>query len=235
MIKLVYCLHRIPALTAWEFQQHWRDHHYQYGARMTGIRRYIQYHRVLETSLGERGDEDVYDGIMNSWWDSLESMKAVFAESPEMADALSDEPYFIDHRRSTAFATEEIVVAEPRAPAPFVLFECRRRRDGTDQPNFRSKVIGLSTPPSREICGLLRNIRLDTDDATITEMDNLTAETTEQPWDAVTAIYFHSTAHARAYLASPAYEERMQSERHLFSEGGVELLTRRHVFVNTVR
>jgi hypothetical protein len=48
MIKLVYCLRRIAELTPQNFQDHWLNHHYQYGARMGGIRRYIQYHRVLD-------------------------------------------------------------------------------------------------------------------------------------------------------------------------------------------
>ena len=49
MIKLTYCLHRLPTLSREEFQQYWRGTHAPLVAaarEALGIRRYIQQHTV---------------------------------------------------------------------------------------------------------------------------------------------------------------------------------------------
>ena len=55
MIKLVYCLRRLPELSREEFQRYWRENHgplVRERADALGIRRYIQVH-TLESPLNE--------------------------------------------------------------------------------------------------------------------------------------------------------------------------------------
>ncbi len=71
MIKLVYCLRRLPDLSRQEFQRYWWETHGPLvleRAAALGIRRYVQVH-TLDTPLNEalrasRGSaEEAFDGV----------------------------------------------------------------------------------------------------------------------------------------------------------------------------
>lgn len=109
MIKLTFCLVRLPHLSREEFQAYWFDHHGPLVASVKDalrIRRYVQTHslpaEVSEPLRGARGGPEGYDGVAQLWWDSFESMAP-----PGDADAakasrmlLEDERKFIDLARS---------------------------------------------------------------------------------------------------------------------------------------
>jgi uncharacterized protein (TIGR02118 family) len=118
MIKLVYCLRRLPALSREEFQRYWRETHgplVRERADLLGIRRYVQLH-TLESPLNDglrasRGnDPDIYDGVAELWWESAETL-AAGPSTPEGRQAarelLEDEKRFIDFSRSVMFLAEE--------------------------------------------------------------------------------------------------------------------------------
>ena len=49
MVKLVFCLTRLPHLSREEFQRHWRERHGPHvreSAKALGIRRYVQVHTL---------------------------------------------------------------------------------------------------------------------------------------------------------------------------------------------
>ena len=110
MIKLVFCLTRLPHLSRAEFQRHWRDRHGPLvldAAKALGIRRYVQVH-TLDTPANEafrrgRGGPEAYDGVAELWFDSLETLAAAGA-TPEGRAAgrrlVEDERTFIDLTRS---------------------------------------------------------------------------------------------------------------------------------------
>src|SRR5437667_5192399 len=84
MIKLVYCLRRLPELPREEFQRYWRENHgplVRDRAGALGIRRYVQVH-TLDSPLNEamrasRGsDPDIFDGVAELWWESPEAFSA---------------------------------------------------------------------------------------------------------------------------------------------------------------
>jgi len=118
MMKLVYCLRRLPELSREEFQSYWRENHgplVRERAAVLGIRRYVQVH-TLDSPLNEamrasRGsDSDIFDGIAELWWDSAEdfSARARTDEGRQAARELyEDEKRFIDFSRSMAFVAEE--------------------------------------------------------------------------------------------------------------------------------
>src|SRR5574337_1980003 len=106
MIKLVYCLRRLPHLSRAEFQRYWRETHGPLVQRHGGalrIRRYVQVH-TLEAPLNDalRASRDAgapYDGVAELWWDSIDALTAAIG-SPEGQQAgqvlLEDERHFID-------------------------------------------------------------------------------------------------------------------------------------------
>ncbi|TMB67541.1 MAG: EthD family reductase [Chloroflexi bacterium] len=118
MIKLVYCLRRIPELSREEFQRYWREKHgalVRDRAAALGIQRYVQVH-ALDSPLNEamrasRGsDPDIFDGVAELWWESPDAFSAGARtdEGRKAARELyEDEKRFIDFSRSLAFVAQE--------------------------------------------------------------------------------------------------------------------------------
>jgi uncharacterized protein (TIGR02118 family) len=120
MIKLTFCLHRLPNLTREAFQTYWFERHaplVKKNREVLRIRRYVQMHSgSAELSEGIRASREApesYDGVALLWWDSLEDMAAATSE-PKAVEAgrelLEDERKFIDLKRSPLFLGEEKVI-----------------------------------------------------------------------------------------------------------------------------
>lgn len=122
MIKLTFCLHRLPELSREEFQQYWHERHAPLVARHAAalrIRRYVQTHSLGEGDpvnaglRASRGGPADYDGVAELWWDSLEDLAAATASDAGRAASLAlleDERTFIDLARSPLWIGEERVV-----------------------------------------------------------------------------------------------------------------------------
>jgi uncharacterized protein (TIGR02118 family) len=123
VIKLVFCLSRLPSLSLAEFQDYWLNNHaplVRSHAETLKIGRYVQSHTLdeptFQTALSaSRGAPEGFDGVAELWWDSREEMAAGTA-TPEGRDAarvlLEDERKFIDHSRSPLWISEEHQIVE---------------------------------------------------------------------------------------------------------------------------
>ena len=120
MIKLTFCLIRLPHLSREAFQDYWRNTHGPLVASVAEtlkIRRYVQLHSLAPAaSDGLRASREApedYDGVAELWFDSLE---VVFENGrrPEAQAAgallLEDERRFIDLSKSPLWWGEEKVV-----------------------------------------------------------------------------------------------------------------------------
>ncbi|WP_298191240.1 EthD domain-containing protein [Novosphingobium sp.] len=118
MIKLTFCLRRLPHLSHGEFQDYWLNTHGPLVASVRDalkIRRYVQLHSLADTDNAPfsvaRGAPEAYDGVAQLWWDSLEDLAS---SSPEAIAAgallLEDERKFIDLPRSPLWLGEEKVI-----------------------------------------------------------------------------------------------------------------------------
>ncbi|WP_309603933.1 EthD domain-containing protein [Phenylobacterium sp.] len=117
MIKLTFCLTRLPQLSREAFQDYWFDTHGPLVASVAetlGIRRYVQLHSLaadisapLRTS---RRAPPEYDGVAELWFDSLDAL-AANAERPDARAAsallLEDERRFIDLPKSPLWWGQE--------------------------------------------------------------------------------------------------------------------------------
>ena len=81
MIKLTFCLTRLPHLSRDEFQAYWRGTHAPLVASVAEtlqIRRYVQLHSLpsaASTPIRESRDAPPeYDGVAELWFDSLDSL-----------------------------------------------------------------------------------------------------------------------------------------------------------------
>ena len=117
MVKLVFCVRRLPHLSREDFQKYWRERHaplVREAAGVLAIRRYVQMH-TLTTPMNERlrssrGAPEAFDGVAELWFDSVETLMAAGA-TPEGRAAgkrlLDDERSFIDLRRSPLWLAED--------------------------------------------------------------------------------------------------------------------------------
>lgn len=122
MIKLTFCLRRLPHLSREEFQRYWRENHaalVQDRIEALGMRRYVQLHSLpdeLSAPLNaRRGGPEPFDGIAEVWFDSYDAMVAA-GSTPEgrkaNRDLLEDERNFIDLSRSPIWISEEHVIID---------------------------------------------------------------------------------------------------------------------------
>jgi uncharacterized protein (TIGR02118 family) len=121
MIKLVFCVRRLPTRSVSEFHRYWFEHHAelvrQHAATLR-IRRYTQSHTFsdprLSPAIDARGGEvDPFDGVAELWWDSHEDLVAASATAAGRRAGralLDDERKFIDLPNSPLFFTEERVI-----------------------------------------------------------------------------------------------------------------------------
>jgi uncharacterized protein (TIGR02118 family) len=120
MIKLTFCLTRLPSLSRAEFQAYWINTHaplVKSVSEVLGIRRYVQMHsmpeELSEPLRASRGGPAGYDGVAQLWYDSLEDLGVRLAD-PKAREAgallLKDEKRFIDLARSPLWWGEEKVV-----------------------------------------------------------------------------------------------------------------------------
>jgi len=117
MIKLTFCLHRLPSLTREAFQEYWFKTHAPLVARhaeVLRIRRYVQLHSMTtpfnDVLRATRGGPEAYDGVAELWWDSLEDMLSTGDSEAARAAGLAlleDERKFIDLARSPLWFGEE--------------------------------------------------------------------------------------------------------------------------------
>jgi uncharacterized protein (TIGR02118 family) len=109
MVKLIYCINRLPGISVEDFQRYWRETHAPIAAAIPGVRRYVQCHVLPE--LYDRHAVPPYDGAAELWFDDMDALRAAM-RSPEVEAAREDERNFIDHSRVALFITEENIVVE---------------------------------------------------------------------------------------------------------------------------
>ncbi len=117
MIKLAFCLRRLPELSREEFQRYWLEDHgplVRKHAAALRIARYVQLHTAddeLNPALrASRGAPEPYDGIAELWWESRDDLEAALTTAEGRAagaELLEDERRFIDLANSPLFVGDE--------------------------------------------------------------------------------------------------------------------------------
>jgi uncharacterized protein (TIGR02118 family) len=117
MVKLSFCLRRLPKLSREQFQAYWFETHgplVRKQAAALRIQRYVQTHTLLgdaaDTLRATRGGPAGYDGVAELWWRDEADIAAALA-SPAGTEAgrilLEDERKFIDLANSPLFWARE--------------------------------------------------------------------------------------------------------------------------------
>lgn len=117
MIKLTFCLRRLPHLTQAQFHDYWRNSHgplVRSHAAALGISRYVQTHAIAtpfnDGLRQSRQAPEPFDGIAELWWPDLATFeRAMIAPAARAAGKalLADEQTFIDLPRSPLWLNHE--------------------------------------------------------------------------------------------------------------------------------
>jgi uncharacterized protein (TIGR02118 family) len=73
MVKALFVASKLPGLTLDEFFGRWLHHHGPLGAKLPGLRRYVQNHALPEAYAGRR---QTHDGWSELWFDDLAALQA---------------------------------------------------------------------------------------------------------------------------------------------------------------
>ena len=117
MIKVSFCLRRLPHLSREAFLDYWLNSHadlMRRHAKTLGVKRYVQVHG-MPTAIGEamqnvRGAPEPYDGTAEVWFETLDDIMAN-GRDPAAREAarelLDDERTFVDLEKSPIWIGEE--------------------------------------------------------------------------------------------------------------------------------
>jgi hypothetical protein len=120
MIKLTFCLRRLPELSRGEFLDYWKRKHAPLVTRhrrVLKIERYVQFHghdpNLLAETAAARGGLTPYDGIALLWWRDAGAVRDIMTDPEALragAELLEDEKKFIDLTRSPVTWGEDHVI-----------------------------------------------------------------------------------------------------------------------------
>lgn len=111
MVKLIYCITKKPGMGDEEFFQYWKNVHGPIGARIPGLRKLVQSHRVQAAGDKRRPD---YDGVAELWFDDMQALLAS-RQSPEWKQSTDDEANFVDHNKIACLVCEEHIILDRMA------------------------------------------------------------------------------------------------------------------------
>ena len=111
MVKLIYCITKKPGMDDEKFFQYWKNVHGPIGARIPGLRKLVQSHRVKAAGDKRRPD---YDGVAELWFDDMQALLAS-RQSPEWKQSTDDEANFVNHTKVAYLVCEEHIILDKMA------------------------------------------------------------------------------------------------------------------------
>ena len=91
-----------------QFVDYWRNVHATLGARIPGVRKFVQSRRINIPGDKHPGD---FDGMVELWFDNVEALLAA-RQSPEWKASTADEVNFIHLTNVAYFVSEEHTVLD---------------------------------------------------------------------------------------------------------------------------
>jgi uncharacterized protein (TIGR02118 family) len=142
MITRVFLGPRRGDMTTEACLAHWRGKHAAIGARLPGVRAYVQNHGVLADGrflMPYPG----FDIMPELDWDDLAAMDAAIDSPVHERDSVDDEENFIDTARTGLAVTVRRVLVDGVAGADAVkLITCLRRAPAASEKDFHEALLG---------------------------------------------------------------------------------------------
>jgi uncharacterized protein (TIGR02118 family) len=120
VIRLTAMLRRNPALSAEEFDAHWREVHAGLIRSVPGIDRWVvryEQHPRVPDRVGSWTGSEGFDGVTVQWFESLEAFEAMISDPEYRRIVGPDEQHLLDLANSVYLLTEEprVVIDGPVA------------------------------------------------------------------------------------------------------------------------
>ena len=110
MVKLIALLKRKPHLSREEFERRWLEGHTPLSTQLPGLMGY-RINIATPRQPAGNGEEPLYDGTAEMWWESIDAMEAAFAGAVGAA-AGADADEFAEVRIHV-YTEEHVVVPGP--------------------------------------------------------------------------------------------------------------------------
>jgi uncharacterized protein (TIGR02118 family) len=117
MVKILFCLRRLPTLSAQEFQKYWYEVHaplVKKHRQELRIARYVQFHsdlgEITQKLTAFRDSPEPFDGVAEIWYESREALETLGKDPKARAaskELKEDEMRFIDTAKSPIWTGEE--------------------------------------------------------------------------------------------------------------------------------
>jgi uncharacterized protein (TIGR02118 family) len=111
MVKLIALLKRKPGISKEEFAQRWLTEHTKLSTKIPGVCGY-RINIATDRQPADTGNEPIYDGTAEMWWESIEAMEAAFATDQGKA-AGADADQFADVRIHI-YTEEHVIMPGPK-------------------------------------------------------------------------------------------------------------------------
>jgi uncharacterized protein (TIGR02118 family) len=142
MITRVFFAARRSDLTTEACLAHWRGHHSAIGARLPGVRAYVQNHGVLAGGrflLPYPG----FDIMPELDWEDLTAMDAAIDSPTHEEDSVADEANFIDTSRTGVAVTSRHLLSDgPARPDAVKLITLLRRAPNAPESALAEALVG---------------------------------------------------------------------------------------------
>jgi uncharacterized protein (TIGR02118 family) len=193
LITRVFFAARRSDITTEACLAHWRDHHSAIGARLPGVRAYVQNHGVLAGGrflLPYPG----FDIMPELDWEDLAAMDAAIDSPAHEEHSVADEANFIDTSRTGVAVTSRHLLSEGRpGQDPVKLITLLRRAPNAPEPALAEALIGPYSDAVSE-SGALRHEAL----ITLADRDGRPPYSVQ----AIDMLWFASPEDALAWIGS---------------------------------
>jgi uncharacterized protein (TIGR02118 family) len=231
MIKVIWAMHRRPDVSPDEFYRHWHQRHgLDLGAKVSGMRRYVQHHTLAEARDGQR-PVPTHDGASIAWFDDLPQMFETFA-SPEWqaqsADARNIFANDADHQTGVVYAQERVVIDGQVTPAMVKMISLACKDPSISWDEFRDRWYAHG-----ELCAKVPGQRRYVQNHPLREVYEGRVEVRLAPThDGWAEHWFDDLQALRAGLASPEWKALSADSRGLFAPGkGATVVARETVII----
>lgn len=156
MIKVLTWFSRKPGMPLDEFRAYWRDEHPAAVRALPGLRAYNQ---NPTTDAGYAKGEPYCDGVAETWWDDLDTLRA-HRDTAEIEALLADEDRFIDPNRRKQLFVREVVIKDGQPPAGALKqFTWMRRRPDLSVEEAQTYWRDQHGPLAATVPGMVRYVQ----------------------------------------------------------------------------
>jgi uncharacterized protein (TIGR02118 family) len=185
---------RRPGLDVDGFRRYWQTTHRDLALQLPGLRQYRQH--PAHDSAYEGDQEPAYDGVAETVWDDLETLRRL-QRSPELAAILADEANLMDLGTRAEILADTVVMLDGEvAPGAITVFAGETRRPDLTPEAFGAYWRDVHAPIGLDLPGMRRYVQHHAVPA-------LYAKGRQPAFDGVAQVWFDDVASFRSGMASP--------------------------------